>query len=102
VEVTAVEAGPFYTNHGGFIFFSSIRNSEGRFLADLTWTVEYAGNVRVGTEADGGGVVAYASLRGVDTGAVQAEFETDSTFGLDVLANMRPCSLRAGEITVQP
>jgi hypothetical protein len=64
--------------------------------------VEYAGNVRVGTEADGGGIVAYASLRGVDTGAVQAEFESDSTLGLDVFANMRPCSLRAGEITVQP
>jgi hypothetical protein len=38
----------------------------------------------------------------VDAGAVQAAFEADSTFGLDMFANMRSCSLRAGEITVQP
>jgi hypothetical protein len=102
VEVVAVEAGPFYSDLGGFIFFSAIRNSEGRFLADLTWNVEYNGNQRVGTQADGGGIVAYASLRGVDTGATGAAFEADSSFGLDMFANMRSCSLRAGEITVQP
>jgi hypothetical protein len=98
----SVEAGPFYSDLGGFIFFSTIRNSEGRFLADLTWSVEYNGNERVGTQADGGGIVAFAALRGVDAGAVQAQFEADSTFGLDMFANMRACSLRAGEIEVQP
>jgi hypothetical protein len=102
VEVVSVEAGPFYSERGGFIFFSTIRNSDGRFLADLTWSVEYNGNERVGTQADGGGIVAFAALRGVDAGAVQAQFEADSTFGLDMFANMRSCSLRAGEIEVQP
>jgi hypothetical protein len=102
VEVVAVEAGPFYSERGGFIFFSTIRNSEGRFWADLTWSVEYNGDERTGTQADGGGIVAYAALRGVDAGAMQAGFDVDSTFGLDMFANMRSCSLRAGEITVEP
>ncbi|RPH95980.1 hypothetical protein EHM69_02570 [candidate division KSB1 bacterium] len=102
VEVVAVDEGPFYTNNGGFIIFSNIRNSEGFFVADLTWTIQYQGNQRIGTAADGSGIVAYARLRGVDSGPVEARFRADSTFGLDVFAQTRACSLRAGVIEVQP
>lgn len=102
VEVVAVEPGPFYTDREGFIFFNSIRNGEGIFYTDLTWTIEYEGDERVGTQADGDGIIAFAALRGLDNGSVQATFDADSTFGLDIFSNTRVCSLRAGNIVVQP
>ena len=101
VEVVAVEAGPFYTDNRGFIFFSNIRNSVGQFLADLTWSIEYNGDVRIGTQADGSGIVAWAKLRGVDNGGMQATFDRDSSFGLDMFSNTRICSLKAGVIAVE-
>lgn len=102
VEVVAIEEGPFYTNRRGFIIFSGIRNSVGEAVADLTWSITYSGNQRVGTDADGGGIVAYARLRGLDAGPVNAALAADSTYGLDIFANVRACSLRAGQVDVRP
>jgi hypothetical protein len=102
MEVLAVEAGPFYTNHRGFIFFQDIRNSTGRVYADLTWNISYNGNVRTGTDADGSGIVAYARLRGLTGGNSHTAFIADSSFALDIFSTQRACSLRAGQITVLP
>jgi len=102
VEVVAMDEGPFYAERNGFIFFSDIRNPSGKVFADLTWTIEYNGNVRIGTDADGGGIALYARLRGLETGEVYAAFDADSSFGLDMYAAARACSLRAGTITVGP
>jgi hypothetical protein len=102
VEVIAVDEGPFYADNHGFMFFSTIRNSSGELYADLTWAIEFSGDLRIGTEADGGGVVAYAKLRGLETGPVSAVFLPDSCFGLDMYATARTCSLRAGIINVGP
>lgn len=102
MEVIAIEEGPFYSDHRGFIFFSSIRNSTGECFADLTWHINYVNGVRTGTDADGSGVLAYARLRGLNPGATQTSFYADSTFGLDVLSAARICSLRAGNVEVVP
>ncbi len=102
VEVVSVDEGPFFTDRRGFIFFSDIRNSEGVFIVDMTWNVDYDGNRQVNTDADGSGIVAYARLRGLEMGEVDMAFNPDSTYGLDMFANMRACSLSAGSIEVRP
>lgn len=102
VELISVDAGPFYSDHDGFIFFQDIRPSEGTLYTDLTWSIQYNGNLRTGTHADGNGIVAYARLKGLTAGGTGASFVSDSSFALDVLATQRPCSLRAGTLTVVP
>jgi hypothetical protein len=102
VEVIAVEEGPFYSDHRGFVFFSSIRNGSGQLFVDLTWHINYVNDQRTGTDADGSGIVAYARLRGVTPGATLAAFTPDSSFGLDIFSNVRACSLRAGNVEVRP
>lgn len=102
VEVVSVDEGPFFTERRGFIFFDEIRNSEGSFLADMSWNVDYEGNRQVNTDADGGGIVAYARLRGLEAGAAQMSFDPDSTFGLDMFGNVRSCRVTDGTVEVRP
>lgn len=102
IEVVAVRSGPFYDNNDGFNFFRNIQNSHNRVTNTMTWVIQYNGDTRVGTRADGAGVVAYLDLRGLAPGSAGAVFDADSTFGLDMFAQMRSCSLRAGTLTVIP
>ncbi|MBU0509243.1 hypothetical protein KKH27_10445 [bacterium] len=102
IEVVSVDEGPFFTGRRGFIFFDAIRNSEGYFLADISWNIDYQGNQQIGTDADGEGIVAYARLRGLEIGEAHFTFDADSTFGLDMFGNVRTCGLSAGNIEVWP
>lgn len=102
VELIDVEEGPFYSQKQGFIFFDDIRNSSGAAYADMTWSILFQNGQRTGTDADGGGIVAYARLRGLTTGDAHFAFLADSSFALDVYAVARSCSLRAGTVEVGP
>jgi hypothetical protein len=102
MELISIEEGPFFRDHNGFIFFQTLRNVIGEGFADLTWNINFSGNQRTGTDADGSGIVAYARLRGLNPGATQTVFITDSSFALGIFAEQRSCSLRAGNVLVQP
>ncbi|MBK6765453.1 MAG: hypothetical protein IPG71_03755 [bacterium] len=102
IEILGISEGPFFDDNEGFNFFRAIANGDNRLTNTMTWVIEYNGNERIGTNADGSGVVAYLELRGLEPGPAGAEFAADSTFGLDMFAQMRTCSLRAGLITVIP
>ncbi len=102
IEIVGITAGPFFDDNEGFNFFRNIQNGDNRATNAMTWVIEYNGNARVGTDADGNGVVAYLQLRGLAPGSAGAAFDADSTFGLDMFAQMRSCSLRTGIITVIP
>jgi len=102
VEIVGISEGPFFDDNEGFNFFRAIANGDNRLTNTMTWVIEYDGNERIGTHADGSGVVAYLELRGLEPGSAGAEFVADSSFGLDMFAQMRACSLRAGAITVIP
>ena len=94
--------GRFFLNNGGFAFFRDVQNSEGYFMNHMSWSIEFQGNERLGTAADGDGVVAIMRLRGIETGTVHASFVTDSTFGLDMFETVMSCSLRTGSIEIIP
>lgn len=100
IEVVDLVEGDFYSDHNGFAFFRGIRNSRGEVTNHMTWSIEYNGATRIGTAADGGGIVATLRVRGLDTGNANMQFAADSTFGLDMFAQARTCSLRVGQITV--
>lgn len=100
VEIVDVLQGPFYYENEGFQFLRDIRSGAGEVVNQMSWSIEFNGDERVGTEADGVGVVAYLSVRGLDAGVETVEFTADSTFGLDMFANVRACSLRAGNIEI--
>jgi hypothetical protein len=100
LEIVDLVEGGFYTENQGFAFFRGIRNSRGEVANHLTWAIEYNGSTRVGTDADGAGIVATLRMRGVTPGAANATFAADSSFGLDMFAQMRVCSLRTGTIVV--
>jgi len=102
LELIDVKEGPFYLQNDGFIFFSNIRNSSGQADADMTWNILYQNGARIGTDADGGGIVAYVILRGLTNGDAQFTFSSDSSFALDMFAVMHSCSLRAGTVQVGP
>ncbi len=102
VEIVGITEGAFFDDHQGFNFFRNIAHADNRLTNAMTWAIEYNGNERVGTAADGEGVLAYLELRGLEPGATGAAFDPDSTFGLDMLAHARTCSLRVGTITVTP
>ncbi|MCB1060457.1 MAG: hypothetical protein KDB65_09510 [Calditrichaeota bacterium] len=102
VEIIGITEGPFFDDNDGFNFFRGIQNGDFRVTNTLTWIIEYSGDTRVGTNADGDGVVAYLELRGLAPGSAGAAFDADSTFGLDMFAQARSCSLRTGNITVLP
>jgi hypothetical protein len=102
VEIVGVSEGAFFDNNEGFNFFRAIQNGDFRVTNTITWIIEYDGDTRVGTAADGDGVVAYLELRGLAPGSAGAAFDADSTFGLDMFAQTRSCSLRTGTITVLP
>lgn len=102
IEVVGISEGPFFDENEGFNFFRNIQNGDNRVTNAMTWVIEYNGNTRVGTDADGDGVVAYLQLRGLAPGSAGAAFDADSTFGLDMFAQARTCSLRTGTITVLP
>lgn len=102
VEIVGVHEGPFYTENNGFNFFRDIRNGTSQVTNAMTWVIAYNGNTRTGTDADGDGVIAILELRGLAPGSAGAALDADSTFGLDMFAQMRSCSLRTGTITVIP
>ncbi len=102
IEIIGISEGPFFDDNEGFNFFRGIQNGDNRVTNTMTWVIEYDGNDRVGTNADGDGIVAYLELRGLAPGSAGAAFDADSTFGLDMLAQSRTCSLRTGIITVLP
>ncbi|MCB9357661.1 MAG: hypothetical protein H6505_03720 [Calditrichaeota bacterium] len=102
IEIVGVSEGPFFDNNDGFNFFRDIQNADNRLTNAMTWAIEYDGNTRVGTRADGDGIVAYLELRGLAPGSAGAVFVADSTFGLDMYAQARICSLRVGTLTVTP
>lgn len=102
IEVIGITEGPFFDDNEGFNFFRNIQNGDNRVTNAMTWVIEYNGNDRVGTDADGDGIVAYLQIRGLAPGSAGAAFDADSTFGLDMFAQMRACSLRTGIITVLP
>jgi len=102
VEIVGINEGAFFDDHQGFNFFRNIAAADNRLTNAMTWTIQYSGNERVGTMADGEGVVAYLELRGLEPGTTGAAFDADSTFGLDIFAVTRSCSLRVGAITVLP
>ncbi len=95
LEILALDEGPFYSARGGFLFFRDIRNSTGRLVADLAWSITYEDGEAQGTAAGGAGVVAYATLRGVSPGVCALGFDADSSFALDIFALQHACSLRA-------
>ncbi len=102
LEILSLEERAFYTDNNGFAFFRAIRNAHGEVSNHLTWTIEFEGNTPVGTDADGSGTLAGVIVRAIEPGEVTASFASDSTFGLDMFANQRACSLRVGSIVVQP
>jgi hypothetical protein len=102
IEVLGVDEGPFFVQQGGFVFFRDIRNSTGTVTTDMSWSINYQGSQRTGTEADGDGIVLYLRFRGLEPGSVQLTFAADSSFGLDVFAVQRACSLRAGNVNIEP
>ena len=102
VEVVSVDEGPFFTERRGFIFFDEIRNSAGYFLADMSWNIDYDGNRQINTDADGGGIVAYAKLRGLEAGQAELSFDPDSTFGLDMFGIVRSCRVTEGSVEILP
>jgi hypothetical protein len=102
IEIIGISEGPFFDDNEGFNFFRGIQNGDNRVTNTMTWVIEYDGNDRVGTNADGAGIVAYLELRGLAPGSAGAAFVADSTFGLDMFAHTRTCSLRTGNITVIP
>ncbi len=102
VEVVGITEGPFFDDNDGFNFFRSIENGDNRVTNAMTWVIAYDGNDRVGTDADGDGIVAYLELRGLAPGSAGAAFDADSSYGLDMFAQVRACSLRTGNINVIP
>jgi hypothetical protein len=102
IEVVDLLEGPFFTGNDGFAFFRGIRNARGEVTNHMTWTIEYAGDTRVGTAADGDGVIAQLLIRGIQPGNAHAVLAADSTFGLDMYAERRTCNLTAGTIMVEP
>lgn len=102
IEIVRITEGPFFTGNNGFNFFRAIQNGDNRATNTMTWIIQYNGNTRVGTNADGDGVVAYLALRGLAPGSAGAVFDADSSFGLDMFAQTRLCSLRTGNVTVIP
>lgn len=102
LEVIDLLEGEFYSTNDGFAFFRGIRNSRGQVSNYMTWSIDYAGNTRIGTAADGDGVVAQLAVRGLQPGNSHAHFAADSTFGLDMYAAPRVCDLSAGTIIVEP
>jgi hypothetical protein len=102
IEIVDLQAGSFYSANDGFAFFRGIQNSRGEVVNHMTWSIEYIGDDRVGTLADGDGVVAQLRIRGLQPGNAHTTFASDSTFGLDIYAARRTCDLSAGTIIVEP
>jgi hypothetical protein len=102
VSILDLRSGPFTSSEMSPLFFQDIRNSERYVTNEMAWTIIYDGNDRVGTTADGGGVVAILQVRGLKAGELPSAFDETDSFGLDMFAVQRTCSLRTGTITVTP
>ena len=102
IKILDLRAGPFSTPDMAPLFFQEIRNSERYVVNEMAWTIEYDGNTRIGTTANGGGAIALMTIRGTKAGDLPSEFDSDETFGLDMFSVQRSCSLRTGVISVTP
>jgi hypothetical protein len=61
---SGVSAGAFFQGHGGHLFMPPVVDAiAGTVRIEASWLITYAGDVALGTEADGGGVLASIRCR---------------------------------------
>lgn len=101
VAVTNVVEGPFYLTKNGDFFITEIDNLSGRVRNYVTWKPIFQGDLLIGTQADGNGIVAYIEFQTKAAGLTDMTFLPDSTFFLDMFIKEIAGSLNNGSILIQ-
>jgi hypothetical protein len=100
IHILDLRAGPFTASELAPLFFQDIRNGQ-RFISnEMAWLIEYDGNERVGTTADGSGVIAIMKVRAIREGDLPSVFDEQDSYGLDMFGVQRACSLQTGVISI--
>ena len=93
--------GPFSEDAGSFEFYPIINNTGGYVRTVISWNPIFNGDVIVGTDADGDGVVAYIQFQAIATGTSQMIMPPDSLIILDIYINPFDVVVDSGWVTVE-
>ena len=93
--------GSFSVNAGSFEFYPTINNTAGYIRTVISWNPILIGDVIVGTNADGNGVVAYIEFQAIATGTTQMIMPPDSLIILDIYINPFEVVVDSGSVTVE-
>jgi len=101
--LTAVDIveGPFTLDNNHQFFYEYIYN-EWEYLENyITWQSIFQGGLLVGTQADGGGIVAYINFLTKNTGATTVSVNPDSSIFLDMFIQPIDGAFTDGHIIIQ-
>ena len=93
--------GPFSSNAGSMFFQTDTNNIEGFIKNEITWNPIFNGDIIVGTDADGDGIVAYVEFQAISTGMSEIIIPADSLLILDINIIPFDVAVDSGSVTIQ-
>jgi hypothetical protein len=93
--------GPFSADNDREFFQFTMDTVAGLVSNSVTWQITYAGDVPIGTEADGDGIVSYIQFRADAIGTSPVSFIPDSTVFIDMYGDEFEGGVDSGIVTVE-
>ena len=93
--------GPFAVDNNHDFFIEQIGLEQGTITNYITWFPIFQGNIMLGTQADGSGIVAYIEFQADQAGTAAVSLMADSTIIEDIFDNELEGAFTGGTIIIQ-